>query len=109
MSKYNIKVQFEQETLSFLCSGDQDVISATKMNGIDLPNCCLGVCIDCGTTIMEGSVEQEDAMDFNDDLRDKAFSPLCVVSPNSNLNNVIGKEVGEDLYNDQFGKYQKWN
>ena len=107
MSKYNINVQFEQETLSSLCSGDQDVILATKMNGIDLPNCCLRVCIDCGTTIVEGSVEQEDAMDFNDDLRDKAFSPLCVVYPNSNSNNVIGKEVGEDLYNDQFSKYQK--
>ena len=107
MSKYNIKVQFEQETLSFLCSEDQDVISAKKMNGIDLPNFCSGVCIDCGTITMEESIEQEDAMDLNDDLRDKAFSSLCVAYPYSNLNNVIGKEVGEDLYNDQFGKFQK--
>ena len=30
---------------NFLCSQDQDVISAAKMNGIDLPSsCCLGVC-----------------------------------------------------------------
>jgi hypothetical protein len=25
------------------------------------------------------------------------------------LNIVIGKEVEDNLYNDQFGKYQKWN
>jgi len=35
MPEYNIKVQFEQKTLSFLCSDDQDIISAAKMNGID--------------------------------------------------------------------------
>ena len=38
MSEYNIKVEFEEKTLSFLCSEDQDVISAAKMNGINLPN-----------------------------------------------------------------------
>ena len=43
MPEYNIKVQFEQKTLSFLCSEDQDIISAAKMNGIDLPSsCCSG-------------------------------------------------------------------
>ena len=108
MSKYNIKVQFDQETLSFLCSKDQDDISAVKMNGIDLSNsCCSGVCTDCDSIIMERSVEQEDAMDLNDGLREKGFVLLCVAYPNSNLNIVIGKEVGEDLYNDQFSKYEK--
>ena len=43
MPEYNIKVQFEQKTFSFLCSEDQDIISAAKMNGIDLPSsCCSG-------------------------------------------------------------------
>ena len=70
MSGYNIKAQFEQTTFSFLCSEDQDFISAAKMNGIDLPNSfCSGVCTD--------------------------------------LNIIIGKDVEDDLCNDQFGKYQK--
>ena len=110
MTEYNIKVQFEQNTFSFLCSEDQDVISAARMNGIDLPNsCCSGVCTSCASRILEGSVEQEDAMGLNDDLREKGFALLCVAYPKSNLNIVIGKEVEDDLYNDQFGKYQKWN
>ena len=54
MPEYNIKVQFEQKTLSFLCPGDQDVISAAKMNGIDLPNsCCSGVCTSCSSKILD--------------------------------------------------------
>ena len=108
MPEYNIKVKFEQKTLSFLCSEDQDIISAARINGIDLPNsCCSGVCTSCASRIIEGYVEQEDAMGLNDDLRKKGFALLCVAYPKSDLNIVIGKEVEDDLYNDQFGKYQK--
>ena len=110
MPEYNIKVQFEQKTFSFLCSEDQDIISVGQINGIDLTSTCFsGVYTDCASMILEGSVYQEDAMGLNEDLREKGFSLLCVVYPKSNLNIVIGKEVEDDLYNDQFGKYQKWN
>ena len=110
MAEYKIKVQFEQKTFSFSCSEDQDIISAAKMNGIDLPNsCCSGVCTSCASRILEGSVEQDDAMGLNDDLREKGFALLCVAYPKSDLNIVIGDEVEDNLYNDQFGKYQKWN
>tara|TARA_B100000886_G_scaffold213726_1_gene148148 strand:- start:299 stop:625 length:327 start_codon:yes stop_codon:yes gene_type:complete len=108
MSEFNIKVQFELDTLSFLCSDDQDIISAAKMNGIDLPNsCCSGVCTDCASMVLEGTLEQEDAMGLNDDLKERGFALLCVAYPKSDLNIVIGKEVEDDLYNNQFGKYQK--
>ena len=108
MSEYNIKVEFEEKTFNFLCSEDQDVISAAKMNGINLPNsCCSGVCTSCASMILEGSVEQEDAMGLNDDLKEKGFALLCVAYPKSDLRVVIGEQVEDDLYNDQFGKYQK--
>ena len=110
MPKYNIKVQFEQKTFNFLCSEDQDVISAAKMNGIDLPNsCCSGVCTSCASIILEGSVEQDDAMGLNNDLREKGFALLCVAYPKSDLHVIVGEDVEDDLYKDQFGKYQKWN
>ena len=108
MPEYNIKVQSEQETFNFLCSEDQDIISAAKMNGIDLPNsCCSGVCTSCASMILEGTIEQEDAMGLNDDLKEKGFALLCVAYPKSDLRIVIGEQVEDDLYNDQFGKYQK--
>ena len=108
MPEYNIKVQFEQKTFSFSCTEDQDIISAAKMNGIDLPNsCCSGVCTSCASLILQGSVEQDDAMGLNDDLKEKGFALLCVAYPKSDLHVVIGEQVENDLYNDQFGKYQK--
>ena len=108
MPEYNIKVNFNQKILSFLCAEDQDIVTAAKNNGIELPSsCCSGVCTSCASKILEGSVDQEDAMGLNDDLREKGFALLCVAYPKSDLHIVIGDQVEDDLYNDQFGKYQK--
>ena len=110
MPEYNIKVQFEQNTLNYLCSEDQDTFIGAEMNGMDLPSSfCLGVCTDFASMILEGSVDQEDAVGLNDDLKKKGFALLCVAYPKSDLNIVIVKGVEADLYNDNFGKYQKWN
>ena len=108
MSAYNIKVELEEKTHVFLCPEDQDIISAAEVNGIDLPSsCCSGVCTSCASIVTEGSVEQEDAMGLNDDLKEKGFALLCVTYPKSDLHIIIGEEVEENLYNNQFGKYQK--
>ena len=108
MSEYNIKVELENKTYSFLCSENQDIISAAKTNGIDLPSsCCSGVCTSCASMIISGSLEQENAMGLNDDLKEKGFALLCVAFPKSDLHIVIGDEVEDKLYENQFGKYQK--
>ena len=108
MPEHNIKVKFEEKNLTFLCPEDQDMISSAQMNGIDLPNsCCSGVCTSCASIILEGAVEQEDAMGLNDDLKEKGFALLCVAYPKSDLCIAIGDQVEDDLYNNQFGKYQK--
>tara|TARA_B100000886_G_C20047702_1_gene336412 strand:- start:144 stop:464 length:321 start_codon:yes stop_codon:yes gene_type:complete len=106
MFEYNIKNRFEQKTLSFLCSENQDIISSAKINGLDLPNSCsLGFYTNCASMILKGSVEQENAMELNDDLREKGFALFCVKYPKTDMNIVIGREVEDDLYNNQFGKY----
>ena len=108
MSEYNIKVELEEKTYVFLCPEDKDIVSAAKDNGIDLPNsCCSGVCTSCASMVIEGSVEQEDAMGLNDDLKEKGFALLCVAYPKSDLHIIVGDEVEDNLYNNQFGKYQK--
>ena len=76
------------------------------MNGIDLPSsCCSGVYTDCASMILEGSVDQEDAIGLNH-LREKGFALFCEAYSKSDLNIIIGKEVEDDLHNNQFGKYQ---
>ena len=57
--------------------------------------------------IISGSVEQEDAMGLNDDLKEKVFALLCVAYPKSDLHIIIGDEVEDNLYDKQFGQYQK--
>tara|TARA_B100001989_G_scaffold2283_1_gene1584 strand:- start:389 stop:625 length:237 start_codon:yes stop_codon:yes gene_type:complete len=78
------------------------------MYGIDLPNSCfLGVCTSCASTILEGFVEQEYDMGLNYFLINKGFALLCVAYPKVDLDVVIGDQIEDDLYDDQFGKYQK--
>ncbi len=108
MSEYTIKVELEKKTYVFLCPEDQDIISAAKVKGIDLPSsCCSGVCTSCASIVIDGTVAQEDAMGLNDDLKEKGFALLCVAYPKSDLHIIVGDEVEDNLYNDQFGKYQK--
>ena len=108
MSEFNIKVQFGKKTYNFSCPEDQDIISAAKANGIELPSsCCSGVCTSCASMVVDGAVDQEDAMGLNEELRGKGFALLCVAYPKSDLHILIGDEVEDNLYNDQFGKYQK--
>ena len=57
--------------------------------------------------LISGSVDQEDAMGLNDDLKEKGFALLCVAYPKSDLHIVIGDEVEDNLYDKQFGQYQK--
>ena len=110
MSEYNIRLELENKTYVFLCAEDEDIISAAKVNGIDLPNsCCSGVCTSCASFVISGSVDQEDAMGLNDNLREKGFALLCVAYPKSDLHIIIGDEVEDKLYDNQFGQYQKWN
>ena len=45
-------------------------------------------------------------MGLNEDLRKNGFA-LLLFYPKSDLHVIIGDDVEEDLYNDQFGKYQK--
>ena len=108
MPEYNIKVELEKKIYVFLCPEDKDIISAAKANGIDLPSsCCSGVCTSCASMVIEGSIDQEDVMGLHDDLKENGFALLCVAYPKSDLHIIVGNEVEDNLYNNQFGKYQK--
>ena len=40
MPEYNIKVEVDNKTFTFLCPENKDIITAAKDEGIDLPNSC---------------------------------------------------------------------
>ena len=43
----------------------------------------------------------------DDDLKEEGFALLCVAYPKSDLHIIIGDEVEDNLYKNQFGQYQK--
>ena len=78
------------------------------MNVIDLPNSCsLGVCRIRASMLVDGLMDQQDAIGVNEYLRGNVFPLLCVPYPKLDLRILIGDDVEDNLYNDQFGKYQK--
>ena len=91
---------------TFSCRADQTVLAAAEAAGVDLPSsCCSGVCTTCAARVIEGSVQQPDAMGVRADLQEKGFTLLCVAFPLSNLKLVAGQE--DALYEAQFGQFQK--
>ena len=108
MPRYNIQVQFEHKILSFLCPEAKDIIATATVNEIDSPNgCCAGVYTSYDSMILEGSIDQEDAIGLNDDFREKGVALLCMAYPKSDLHVVIDDQVKNDLYNNQFGQCYK--
>ena len=91
---------------TFSCRADQTVLAAAEAAGVDLPSSCSsGVCTPGAARVIEGSVQQPDAMGVRADLQEKGFTLLCVAFPLSNLKLVAGQE--DALYEAQFGQFQK--
>ncbi|TGG83828.1 MAG: 2Fe-2S iron-sulfur cluster binding domain-containing protein [Aphanocapsa feldmannii 277cV] len=104
--RFTITASFAGKTSVFPCAEDQTVLSAAEAAGVTLPSsCCSGVCTTCAAMVSEGSVHQPDAMGVKPALREQGFSLLCVSYPRSNLTLEGGKE--DELYEAQFGQYQK--
>lgn len=91
---------------TFPCRTDQTVLAAAEAAGVALPSsCCSGVCTTCAARILEGKVEQPDAMGVKAELQEDGFALLCVSYPRSDLRLLAGQE--DALYDIQFGQYQK--
>tara|TARA_B100000945_G_scaffold121155_1_gene96307 strand:- start:133 stop:471 length:339 start_codon:yes stop_codon:yes gene_type:complete len=99
MFEYNIKVQFDEKTYNFSCPEDQDIISASKANGIESPSSCFSlVCTSFASMVFDGFIDQEDAMELNEDLREKGSALLCVAYPTPDLPILIGDEEEDKIY-----------
>ena len=93
-------------THTFLCRDDQTVLAAAEAAGVPLPSsCCSGVCTTCAALIIEGTVQQNDAMGVKAELQQQGYALLCVAFPCSDLKLKAGQE--DALYEAQFGQFQK--
>ncbi len=103
---YTIRVECNGAHHSFTARADQTVLAAAEAAGVPLPSsCCSGVCTTCAARLLQGSVDQPDAMGVKAELREEGYALLCVAFPRSDLEVLAGQE--DALYEAQFGQYQK--
>ncbi|MDJ0724945.1 MAG: 2Fe-2S iron-sulfur cluster-binding protein [Prochloraceae cyanobacterium] len=98
---YTVELQHEGQTYTFPAREDQTILEAAALVNIELPNSCnAGVCTTCAAQIVEGTVDQSDAMGVSPELRTEGYALMCVSYPRSDVKVVTGKE--EEVYQRQF-------
>lgn len=103
MSGYRATIHHQGQTYSVEVAAEQTVLEAALAQGIDLPfSCQAGVCTTCAGRLMQGQVDQSEAMGIAPELKDKGYVLLCVAKPHSDLEVESGKE--DEVYELQFGQ-----
>jgi len=103
---YTVEIHHQGSTHTIVMPDDRTVLAAAIEAGLDLPSSCTaGVCTTCAAHILEGTVEQVDAMGISPALREQGYALLCVSYPRSNLKVETDKE--DTVYHLQFGQFQK--
>ncbi len=103
---YTVQIQHQGEVRTIQVPEDKTILRAAYAAGLDLPSSCnAGVCTTCAAQILEGTVDQTDGMGVSPELQQQGYVLLCVAYPRSNLK--IESEKEEEVYNRQFGQFQK--
>lgn len=102
---YSVEIHHQDTVHTIRVPEDTTILQAAHDAGVELPSsCCAGVCTTCASLILEGEVEQEDAMGLGPDLLDQGYALLCVAYPRSDIKLESNQE--EVVYQLQFGQSQ---
>ncbi len=100
---YTVEIQHRGNTYTLDVPDDRPILEAALEAGIELPSSCkAGVCTTCAAQLLEGEVNQDDAMGVSPELQAEGYALLCVAYPRSNLKLVSDKE--DEIYERQFGQ-----
>ncbi|XGV99834.1 MAG: 2Fe-2S iron-sulfur cluster-binding protein [Leptolyngbya sp. BL-A-14] len=103
---YTVEIQHQGTLHTLQVPDDQTILDAAQASGLDLPNSCnAGICTTCAAQVIEGTVDQPDAMGVSPELREQGYTLLCVAYPRSDLK--IETEKEETVYHLQFGQFQQ--
>jgi len=83
---------------------DRYILQTAENQGAELPfSCRNGDCTTCAVRILEGEVDQPEAMGLSPDLRRRGYALLCVSYPRSDL--LVETQDEDEVYELQFGRY----
>ncbi|MGB8700286.1 MAG: 2Fe-2S iron-sulfur cluster-binding protein [Thermosynechococcaceae cyanobacterium] len=103
---YTVEIKHAGTIQTISVPEDQTILAAAHAAGIDLPTSCgAGVCTTCAAQILDGDVDQSEAMGLGPDIMAQGYALLCVSYPRSDLK--IESEKEEVVYHLQFGQFQQ--
>lgn len=102
---YSVEIRHQGTVSTVTVPADQTILSVALDQGLELPySCSAGVCTTCAAQVLEGDVDQSDAMGLSPDLQEQGYVLLCSAYPRSDL--TIETEKEEKVYQLQFGQFQ---
>jgi ferredoxin len=70
----------------------QPILEAAEATGLELPvKCRIGACLTCAARLIEGEVEQSQAIVLSSAQKERGYVLLCVASPRSDCQFVVRK------------------
>jgi ferredoxin len=101
--EYSVEILHQGTSHTISVPADRTILEVANEAGLGLPfSCTAGVCTTCAAQILDGTVDQPDAMGVSPELRKKGYALLCVAYPRSNLKLETEKE--DAVYQLQFGQ-----
>jgi ferredoxin len=83
---------------------DRYILQTAENQGADLPfSCRNGACTTCAVRVLEGRLEQPEAMGLSPELRRQGYALLCVSYARSDLR--VETQDEDEVYELQFGRY----
>lgn len=84
-------------------AGDQYILEAVEAFGLRLPvGCRYGACITCAARLIDGKVEQSQAITLKNTQAAKGYVLLCIAYPRTDCKLEVGLESQKELYINPF-------
>lgn len=100
---YTVEIHHQGAVHTIQVPADRKILEVASESGLDLPSSCTaGVCTTCAAQLLEGTVEQPDAMGLGPELQEQGYALLCVAYPRSDIKLETEKE--DTVYQLQFGQ-----
>ncbi|MDY7014657.1 MAG: 2Fe-2S iron-sulfur cluster-binding protein [Cyanobacteriota bacterium] len=88
----------------FQVPSDRYILESVEDRGGRLPfSCRNGACTTCAARVLEGDIDQPEAMGLSPHLQKQGYALLCVSYPRSDL--IVETQDEDEVYELQFGRY----
>jgi ferredoxin len=103
---YQIKIHNRRtkEEYTIPVPDDQYILRSIENLGYDLPfSCRNGACTTCAVRVLEGIINQPEAIGLSPELKEKGYALLCVSYPCSDIE--VETQDEDEVYELQFGRF----